>query len=435
MNRSIFMKIIVVGTGYVGLVTGACLAERGHEITCIDIDEKKIEKLNQGICPIHEPNLPELLKKNLKAKRLFFSNNLPPAIKKAEVIFVAVGTPAKENGEADLSYVEKAMEEIGRSLGSYAVIANKSTVPVGTAKRAKKIIKKYYQNEFDIVSNPEFLRQGSAVKDFFEPDRIVIGTDARRAKEIMEKLYQNFDCPKIFTNIESAEMIKYASNAFLATKISFINEIAGICEKVGADVKEVARGMGLDPRIGNKFLEAGLGYGGSCFPKDTRALYQIAGVNGYDFRILKAVIEVNNYQRKYLIEKIEKAVGEVKDKTIGIWGLAFKPNTDDIRESAAIEVIRHLIGKGANVKVYDPVAMERAKEVLDGDIIYHNDPYDVARDSHAIVIITDWQHFKEIDKARLKELLIAPHIIDGRNIYDVEEMRRLGFNYQSIGRG
>lgn len=428
------MKILIIGTGYVGLVTGACLAEKNHQVACVDIDEKKIEKLNSGFCPIHEPGLPELLGKNLAVKKLSFSGTLQPAIKEAEIIFIAVGTPAKENGEADLSYAEKALEDIGRNLDHYAVIVNKSTVPVGTAKKARKILKRYYQGEFSIVSNPEFLRQGSAVKNFLMPDRIVIGADSSHSKKIMEKLYQDFDCPKVFTNLESAEMIKYASNAFLATKISFINEIAGVCEKVGADVKEVARGMGLDPRIGNKFLEAGLGYGGSCFPKDTRALYQMAGVNGYDFRILKAVIEVNNYQRKCLIEKIERAVGDVKDKTIGIWGLAFKPDTDDIRESAAIEVIQYLIGKRANIKVHDPAAMERAKAVLDGDIAYCDDPYEVARDTHAVVIITDWQHFKEIDKERLKKLLLEPNIIDGRNIYEVEEMKRLGFNYLSVGR-
>lgn len=428
------MKILIIGTGYVGLVTGACLADKGHQVTCFDIDEIKIKKLKQGISPIHEPGLPELLEKNIGAKKISFEANISPVIKGAEIVFIAVGTPAKENGEADLSYVEKALEDVGLNLDHYVVIVNKSTVPVGTAKRAKKIIKKYYSGEFDIVSNPEFLRQGSAVKDFIFPDRIVVGTDSEKAKKIISELYKDFSCPKVFTNLESAEMIKYASNAFLATKISFINEIAGVCEKVGADVKEVARGMGLDPRIGNKFLEAGLGYGGSCFPKDTRALYQMAGVNGYDFRILKAVIEVNNYQRKSLIEKIELAVGEFKNKTIGIWGLAFKPNTDDIRESAAIEVIQHLIGKGANIKVHDPVAMPRAREILDGDIVYHENPYEVARDAHAIVIITDWQSFKEIDKEQLKKLLHEPNIIDGRNIYEVEEMKRLGFNYWSIGR-
>lgn len=428
------MKILIIGTGYVGLVTGVCLADKGHRVACLDIDERKIKKLKQGISPIHEPGLSELLEKNIGAKKISFEANISPVIKGAEVIFIAVGTPAKENGEADLSYVEKALEDVGLNLDHYAVIVNKSTVPVGTAKRAKKIIKKYYQGEFDIVSNPEFLRQGSAVKDFLFPDRIVVGIDSEIAKKIMAELYKDFSCPKVFTNLESAEMIKYASNAFLATKISFINEIAGVCEKVGADVKEVARGMGLDSRIGNKFLEAGLGYGGSCFPKDTRALYQMAGVNGYDFRILKAVIEVNNYQRKSLIEKIERAVGEVKDKTIGIWGLAFKPNTDDIRESAAIEVIQYLIGKGANIKVHDPVAMPRAREILDGDIVYSDDPYEVAREAHAVVIITNWQSFKEIDKEQLKKLLYEPNIIDGRNIYEVEEMKRLGFNYWSIGR-
>jgi UDPglucose 6-dehydrogenase len=428
------MKILIIGTGYVGLVTGVCLADKGHKVTCVDIDERKIKKLKQGISPIHEPGLPELLEKNIGAKKISFETNISPAIKEAEVIFIAVGTPAKENGEADLSYVEQALADIGRNLDHYAVIVNKSTVPVGTAKRAKEIIKKYYGGEFNFVSNPEFLRQGSAVRDFLFPDRLVIGADSEKAQKIMAELYQNFSCPKVFTNLESAEMIKYASNAFLATKISFINEIAGVCEKVGADVKEVAHGMGLDPRIGNKFLEAGLGYGGSCFPKDTRALYQMAGVNGYDFRILKAVIEVNNYQRKSLIEKIEIALGEVKDKTIGIWGLAFKPNTDDIRESAAIEVIQHLIGKGANIKVHDPVAMERAREILDGDIAYHDDPYEVAREAHAVVIITNWQHFKEIDKEKLKILMAEANIIDGRNIYEVEEMKRLGFNYWSIGR-
>lgn len=429
-----FMNITVVGTGYVGLVTGVGLSDHGHKVTCIDIDKEKINKLKKGISPIYEPGLDELMEKNIKAGRLFFSADLAFAMEDSEVIFIGVGTPQGEGGAADLSYVYAVAREIGKNINKYSVIINKSTVPVGTAKKVAAIIKENYSGDFDVVSNPEFLREGVAVADVMNPDRIVIGVESEKARAILEEVYKDFNCPKVFVGPESSEMIKYASNAFLATKISFINEISGVCEAVGADVKEVAYGMGLDKRIGDKFLEAGLGYGGSCFPKDTRALHHIADNNGYELRILKSVIDVNNNQRKILIEKIQKHFPDLRGKQITVWGLAFKPDTDDVRESPALDLIKWLHGQGAKVVAHDPVAIENAKIHLPDSIDFHDSLYGAARGSHAIVIVTDWKNFKEADKNKLKEDMEDYYIIDGRNIYDPKEMKELGFIYEGIGR-
>lgn len=428
------MQITIIGSGYVGLVSGACIANYGHCVTCVDIDKEKIKKLKRGESPFYEPGLDELLKKNIEAGNLFFSDDLAKTIKNSEVIFIAVGTPQGEQGMANLSYVYEVAKNIGKYLDHYAVIVNKSTVPVGTAKRVRDIISRSYNGDFAVASNPEFLREGSAIKDFMFPDRIVIGTDSKKAENIIKKLYQNFNCPKIFVNQESSEMIKYAANAFLATKISFINEIAGICELINADIKDVAYGAGLDPRIGDKFLEAGLGYGGSCFPKDSRALYQIAKTNGYEFKILKSVIEVNNNQKKKFIEKIKNIFPDLRNKVITIWGISFKPNTDDIRESPALELISYLHGAGAKVKACDPIAIKNAKTILPKEIEFHTCPYEAAKNSDAVAIITEWDHFKKIDKKQLKNIMAGSHIFDGRNIFEPAEMKKIGFSYYGIGR-
>lgn len=434
MTKVYFMKITVIGTGYVGLVQGVGMAEKGHKVFCVDIDKEKIKKMQKGKSPIFEQGLEKMMQKNIKAKQLFFTTNLAKAIKNAEVIFIAVGTPQGENGKADLSQIYKSAGDIGKLLDHYVIIVNKSTVPVGTAEKVEEIIKKQYNKNIDVVSNPEFLQEGVAVSNFFNPDRIVIGAETKKAKNIMAEVYKDFDCPKIFVSRESSEMIKYASNAFLATKISFINEIAGICERVNADVKEVAQGMGADARIGNKFLEAGLGYGGSCFPKDTRALHQIADLNGYEFRILKSVIDVNNNQRKILLEKIKKIFPDLKGKIITVWGLSFKPNTDDVRESQAIDLISWLHGQGAKVRVSDPVSINNAKKYLPDEIEFFSCPYKASEKSNAIIIVTDWEHFKKIDKQKIKKVLTDYNIIDGRNIFCPKEMSRLGFKYEGIGR-
>ncbi|MEA1937111.1 MAG: UDP-glucose/GDP-mannose dehydrogenase family protein [Patescibacteria group bacterium] len=427
-------NLTVIGTGYVGLVTGACLAELGNKVVCVDIDEEKIGKLKRGIVPFYEPRLDELVAKNIKNGRLFFETDLAQTIQQSEIFFIAVGTPPMENGSADLSYVEKAVEDIAKNLKKYAVVVVKSTVPPGTCRRIKKLAAKHCASSFDLVSNPEFLREGSAVMDFMKPDRIVLGAESGKARKIMKELYQPLKVPLLITRLESSEMIKYASNAFLATKISFINEIANVCELVGADVQEIAKGMGLDPRIGNKFLEAGLGYGGSCFPKDVQALHQSAGINGYNFCLLKAVIEVNNNQRKLAVKKTEKILGGLKNKVVSIWGLAFKANTDDIRESAAVEIIELFLGKGVKIKTYDPIASENAKKILPEEIIFCDNLYEAIQESDALFIATDWDEFKKADFAKMKKSLRTPIIIDGKNIYNPEEMRKIGFTYISIGR-
>jgi len=429
------MKIAIVGTGYVGLVTGTCLADLGNEVVCVDIDGEKIKSLNKGIIPIYEPGLDGLVAKNKKAGRLEFTSNLKKSIKECSVVFICVGTPPKENGEADLSYVENVARAIAEAMDSYKVIVEKSTVPVETGEKVARTIRAYnvHKADFDVVSNPEFLREGNAVNDFMHPDRIVIGCENERSRNVMKELYSPLNAPIIFTDIKSAEIIKHASNSFLATKISFINAIANICELAGADIEKVSEGMGFDKRIGRSFLNAGIGYGGSCFPKDVDAFVRIAEKFGYDFRLLKAVQEINNAQRANFMKKIEKALWVVKGKTIGVLGLAFKPNTDHMRLAPSIDIIFQLQKEGAKIKAYDPEAMQKAGQIFN-DIAYFNSPYETAAGSDALVILTEWKEFKEIDLKRIKPLMKHPLIIDGRNIYNPEEMRKEGFVYISIGR-
>ncbi len=427
-------NIAIIGTGYVGLVTGTCLAELGNRVVCIDIDKNRIENLKKGVVPFYEPGLEGLIKKNTKNKRLFFEADLAAAIPQSEIIFITVGTPAQKNGEADLSYVEKAAEAVGKNLKKYAVVVIKSTVPPKTCRRIREVIKKYSPIPFDLVSNPEFLREGSAVLDFMKPDRIIIGAESGKAKKIIKSLYSPLQSPFVYANFESSEMIKYASNAFLATKISFINEIANVCELIGADVEEIARGMGLDPRIGSQFLKAGLGYGGSCFPKDVRALHQSAGINGYSFCLLKSVIEVNNNQRKLIVKKMEKMLGGLENKTIAVWGLAFKANTDDVRESSSVEIIGLLLEQGAKVKAYDPIAGKNAKKILSEKVIFYGNPYKALSESDALLVATDWDEFKKADLPKVKKLLKRPNVVDGKNIYNPAKMKKMGFNYISVGR-
>jgi len=429
------MKIAVAGAGYVGLVTAACFAELGNNVICVDIDESKIRKLNNNQIPIYEPGLEALIARNKKEGRLIFTTDLKDAIKKSEIIFICVGTPPKGNGEADLSYVENVARTIADVMDSYKLIAEKSTVPVQTGEKVSKTIMAYnlHKVDFDVVSNPEFLREGSAVNDFMHPDRIIVGCESERAKKIMEKLYSPLKALILFTDIKSAEIIKHASNSFLATKISFINAIANICELAGADVEKVAEGVGLDKRIGRAFLNAGIGYGGSCFPKDIEAFVRIAEKLGYDFKFLKSTQEINQEQRRHFIKKIEKALWVVKGKTIGVLGLAFKPNTDDMRLAPSIDIIGALQKEGAKIKAYDPEAMDKSKQILE-DVEYCEDPYDVAENSDALLILTEWEEFMELDLNKVKSLLKHPLIIDGRNIYNPEDMKSLGFTYVSIGR-
>lgn len=429
------MRIVVIGTGYVGLVQGVCLAELGNEVACIDIDSKKIEKLKKGISPIYEPGIEELIKKNYSAGRIKFSTDLKKHMKESEVIFIAVGTPSDEDGKADLKYVLAAAEEVGKNLAGYQVIVNKSTVPIGTGELVKKTIKKFYKGKFDVVSNPEFLREGSAIEDFIHPDRIVLGdNNGSSAAKKVAKIYEVLGAPILITNLETAEMIKYASNSFLATQISYINSVSLICEKVGADVDEVANGMKLDKRIGKSaFLNAGLGYGGSCFPKDVKALIQIANQNEVKFSILEEVEAVNKQQRQKFLHKVNKELNGVKGKKIAIWGAAFKPKTDDIREAPAITIIEGLIDLGAKVLVYDVVAENNLKKLF-SDIKFCDNPTLVCKDAEALLIITEWDEFKQLDLEKLKKEMKTPRIFDGRNIYDPKDMKSLGFKYYSVGR-
>ena len=429
------MKIVVIGTGYVGLVQGVCLAELGNEVACIDLDETKIAKLKNGESPIYEPGIEELIKKNLKQERIVFDTSLKKHLKNAEIIFIAVGTPSDEKGKADLKYVKAAAEEIGKNLDHYTIIVNKSTVPIGTGEMVKTTIKKYYKKDFDVVSNPEFLKEGAALDDFFHPDRVVIGVNgSKKAAERIAELYKVLNCPIVVTNLETAEMIKYASNSFLATQISFINSIANVCEKVGADVTDVSRGMKLDKRIGERaFLNAGVGYGGSCFPKDVSAMVEIARESKEDFKILEEVEATNKAQRQKFIKKIIENIGEVKDKRIAIWGIAFKAKTDDIREAPAITIIEALQSLGAEVLAYDPVAEENARKAMP-DVIYVSRPQDACKKADALVIVTDWDEFKQIDFKTIASLMKSKNIFDGRNIYNPEEMRKAGFKYYGIGR-
>ncbi len=432
------MNICVIGTGYVGLVTGACLAEFGMNLICVDNDIQKIDLLKQGKITIYEPGLDNLVAKSTKEGRLRFSSSIEEGVKSSLVIFIAVGTPSREDGSADLRFVEEVGKEIARWMDGYKVVVMKSTVPVGTARWLKELIQKHQPQPapFDIVSNPEFLREGSAIEDFMRPDRIVIGAESEQAVAIMKDIYSALyliETPFILTSLESAEMIKYATNGFLATKVTFINEIANLCEKVGADVHHVAKAMGLDGRIGKKFLHPGPGYGGSCFPKDTRALSKIAHEKGYTFRVLDSVIQANEDQKKRMVAKIKEMVGDLKGKKIGIRGLSFKPNTNDIRESSSIAIIRGRLGLEAKVKTFDPAAMEEAKAILP-EVEYGKDAYDVASGADALVLVTEWNQFRRLDLLRIKALLKEPIFIDLRNVYDPAHMKRLGFRYCGVGR-
>ncbi len=432
------MKICIVGTGYVGLVTGACLADFGMEVTCVDKIKEKIDLLKKGEIPIYEPGLEVLVLKNVKNGRLKFTTDLKKAIKENLVIFIAVGTPQGKDGSADLSQVWEVANTISKEINGYKVIVNKSTVPIGTAKEMKKYIKeKNPKAQFSVVSNPEFLREGSAIGDFMEPDRIVIGVPDKKSEDIMKEVYKplyHLEIPVLITNVESAELIKYASNAFLASKISFINEIAALCEKVGGDVIDVARGMGLDVRIGPKFLQPGPGYGGSCFPKDTLALLDISNKHKYDFKILKATIEVNEKIKERMVEKIKKALNyKYENKTLGILGLSFKPETDDIRESISLNIIDNFIDKKINLKVYDPKAMENVKKLYP-NLKYCKNPYEVAENSNCLVFVTEWNEFRYLDLNKIYSLMKEKIIVDLRNIYDVKKIKEIGFTYYPLGR-
>jgi UDPglucose 6-dehydrogenase len=433
------VNISVIGTGYVGLVTGGCFAEFGLSVTCADKEAPKIKMLQKGEIPIYEPGLEELVRKNMREGRLQFTTDIAEAVRRALVIFIAVGTPSRKDGTADLSFVDSVAKEIAHNMDGYKVIVTKSTVPVGTGERIRRIIEKEQSAKvnFDVVSNPEFLREGSAINDFMRPDRVVLGAESDQAAAIMRDLYRPLyliETPFVITNVETSEMIKYASNAFLATKISFINEIADLCELTGADVHLVARGMGLDGRIGSKFLHPGPGYGGSCFPKDTRAITHIAKEHGYDLEIVGAVIRVNDRRRKRMVEKIVAHMGgSVEGSLLGFLGLAFKPNTDDMRESPSLEIIPGLQKLGAKIKAFDPAAMEEASRMLK-HVDMCADPYETARDSDALVIVTEWPQFRNLDFDRIKVLLKAPNIIDLRNIYEPARMRELGINYSCVGR-
>lgn len=431
------MKVAVIGTGYVGLVTGVCLAEVGHSVTCIDMDTEKIERLKRAESPIYEPGIEEMIIKNLEKGNLFFSSELAKGIEGVDVIYIAVGTPALEDGRADLSFVERVAKQIGEALSSNAIIVIKSTVPVGTNHHVKQIIQAHLKSKcvFDVVSNPEFLREGSAIHDTFRGDRIIIGADKVSSGDVVAALYKSFGIEIIRTDVRSAEMIKYASNAFLATKISFINEIANICEEVGANIQDVALGMGKDSRIGDKFLNAGIGYGGSCFPKDTKALVQIASNLSYDFDLLNSVISVNNNQQSILVDKMMNFYETLKGKTIAVLGLAFKPNTDDIREAASLKIIDRLRALGCSIKAFDPVAIDNAIIELGHDNIeYHKSIEETLSDADCAVIVTEWDQVKSLNLDEAHELLKEPVIFDGRNCFSLEKMRNRGFTYISIGR-
>ena len=435
------MNITVIGTGYVGLVSGAGLADFGMTVICVDKDQERIQKLHKGEIPFFEPGLEELVQRNVKNGRLSFDSDLKTAVDRSLVIFVAVGTPDNGQGQTDLSQVEEVAESLGEIIDDYKVLVLKSTVPVGTNNWFKKIVQKKLKKgiNIDIVSNPEFLREGSAIEDFMRPDRVVIGADTTRALAIMKDIYRSLyliETPFIFTNLESAELIKYASNAFLATKISFINEVANICEKVGADVHQVAKAMGLDKRIGSKFLHPGPGFGGSCFPKDTHAFAYLGEKVGSPVSIVESVIKVNQNQRRLMVEKIEKAVGSLEGKMIGILGLAFKPNTSDVRESPAIDIIQALLQKGAKVKAYDPEGMDEFKKAVNSiNLTYGMDAYSVVKGVDGLVILTEWNEFRNLDLKEVKKLMAQPLIIDLRNIYEPERMFELGYQYIGVGRG
>ena len=432
------MKISVIGTGYVGLVTGTCFAETGNTVTCVDIDSEKIKKLQQGIITIYEPGLEQLFERNIKQRRLTFTTDLKEGISEAQIIFLALPTPPGEDGSADLKYILKVADDLGPLLKDYTVLVDKSTVPVGTTEKVKARIAARAKVDFDVVSNPEFLREGVAVEDFMKPDRVVIGTTSPRARKVMENLYAPFvrqGNPIIFMDDRSAELTKYAANSFLATKITFMNEIANLCELLGADVDSVRKGVGTDSRIGKRFLFPGIGYGGSCFPKDVQALAKSSADAKYDFKILKAVMDVNSSQKTRLIPRLKEYFkGNLKDKTVAIWGLAFKPHTDDIREAPALYNIDALLKEGAKLKVHDPEGMENVKRVLGDKVEYCGTPYDAAHDADAIFIATEWPEFRTPDFERLSRILKNKVVFDGRNLYDLNTMKEMGYTYYSVGR-
>lgn len=438
------MNIAIVGTGYVGLVTGACFADTGVNVTCVDVDDKKIAELKQGKMPIYEPGLDELVTKNYAAGRLHFTTSLEAVLNEQDIIFSAVGTPPDEDGSADLKYVLQVARTIGRNLNKYVVVVTKSTVPVGTAVKIRDVIneeldKRGVQIDFDVASNPEFLKEGSAIKDFMSPDRVVVGVDSERAKRLLTRLYKPFllvNFRVIFMDIPSAEMTKYAANSMLATRISFMNDIANLCEKVGADVNMVRDGIGSDARIGRRFLYAGCGYGGSCFPKDVKALVKTADDNGYSMEVLKAVERVNERQKALLFTKLQKAFGNISlnGHTVTLWGLAFKPETDDMRESTALVMIRLLSESGCKIRVYDPIAMEECRRRVGDAVTYCRDMYDAVEGSEALLLLTEWKQFRLPDWQKVKDQMKRPLLIDGRNIFDAQEMKELGFDYHCIGR-
>jgi UDPglucose 6-dehydrogenase len=433
------MHIGVIGTGYVGLVTGACFAEFGLFVTCVDKDEKKISSLKKGLIPFYEPGLDDLVRRNIKQGRLRFTTKTSKAVESSLVIFIAVGTPRRGDGSADMQYVEEVAGEIALHIDGYKVIVTKSTVPVGTGGKLRTIIAGNLkeQTDFDIVANPEFLREGSAIEDFMRPNRVIIGAKSPQAVAIMKDLYKPLyliEAPFVITNIETAELIKYASNSFLATKISFINEMANLCEKVGADVHMVAKGMGLDQRIGQKFLHPGPGYGGSCLPKDTNALLKIAEGHDVKLGIIDSAIRANENQKKQMVKKIRDATGILKGKTIAVLGLSFKPNTDDIRDAPSLFIIRSLLEEKTKIRAYDPVSMKEAKKILP-QVKYCEDSYDAAKGADALVIVTEWNQFRNLDLDRIKKLLKEPYFFDLRNIYDPQKLRKKGFRYFSVGRG
>ncbi len=437
------MNIAMIGSGYVGLVTGVCLAEIGHHVICADNDAQKIKLLKQMKMPIYEPGLDVLIKRNVKQKRLSFTTSIKDATKKSKVIFIAVGTPSKENGDADLTYVENVSREIAKNMDSYKLIVEKSTVPAATGQRIEQTVRlnlpKKFSNrkdtlKFDVASNPEFLREGSAVHDFMNPDRIVVGVETKEAENLLREIYKPLKAVVVVTNMNSAEIIKHASNSFLATKISFINAVAQICDRVGADVLKVAEGMGMDKRIGRAFLDAGIGYGGSCFPKDVDAFIRLSEKSGYDFTLLKEVRRVNEEQKKLFVRLIEDKLWILKDKVIGILGLAFKSNTDDMRNAPSLDIIRALQAEGAKIKAYDPQAMDKASKELK-DVRFCKDPYSLASGCDCLLILTEWPEFKKVDFNKIAGLVRQPLIFDGRNIYDKDEMKKKGFEYFGVGRG
>ncbi|CAM3642511.1 UDP-glucose/GDP-mannose dehydrogenase family protein [Cohnella lubricantis] len=429
------MRLAVIGTGYVGLVSGVCFAELGHEVVCVDLDAEKIDKLRRREVPFYEPGLKELIEVNSAAERLTFTTDLTAAVQRSDIVILAVGTPSLPSGEANLSYIKKAAEEIGRALNGYKIVVTKSTVPVGTNEAVSRIIAQHASYSFDIASVPEFLREGTAIRDTMAPDRIVIGTLSDRVRQTLTELHAPLTANILITDIRSAEMIKYASNAFLATKISFINEISNICEKVGADITRVAEGMGYDKRIGSSFLQAGIGYGGSCFPKDTQALIQLAGNVQHDFKLLKSVVEVNREQRMKVIIKLEQLLGELQGRTIAVWGLSFKPNTDDVREAPSLDIIGELIVRGAIVRAYDPIAADNFRRMIGTDAVaYCGSAIEAAEGADAICLLTEWPEFKELDLRQAGAAMKSRVMIDGRNVYTQEQLESAGYQSYSVGR-